>query len=52
MTKINAERREATANRELTTEELDLVSGGGKTSKPKEDPLPYLIVTLETVLVS
>jgi hypothetical protein len=54
MTKFNAENREASAIRELTADELDFVSGGEtkKVTKPKEQPQPYLVATLETVLVS
>jgi hypothetical protein len=54
MTKFNAENYQASAIRELTADELDFVSGGEtkKTVKPKEQPQPYLLATLEDVLVS
>jgi hypothetical protein len=51
MTKFNTE---ATQIRELTADELDFVSGGEtkKTAKPKEQPLPYLVVTMEDVIIT
>ncbi len=53
MTKFNAENRQAAAIRELTADELDFVSARRtKPAKPKEKPQPYLVVTLENVLVT
>ena len=52
MTKLNSANRKETAIRELTADELDLVSGGGKNSKPAEKPQPYLVVTMEEALIT
>jgi hypothetical protein len=51
MTKLKTENREATAIRELSADELDLVSGGGKASTTKERQ-QYLVVTMSDCLVS
>jgi len=50
MTKFNTE---ATAIRELTTDELDLISGGSKDAKKgTEKEQTYLVVKLEECFVS
>jgi hypothetical protein len=51
VTERNTGHREAAAIRELTADELDLVSGG-KGSKTKEQPQEYMVVTLKEVFVS
>ena len=53
MTKPNTENPQTAETGELTTDDLDLVSGGvAKETKPKEKPLEFYKVTLEDVLIS
>ena len=52
MNKLKIGNRERAPIRELTSDELDLVSGAGKNSKPKEQPQPYLVVTVEEALIT
>jgi hypothetical protein len=50
MTKFDTENQQAI--RELGADEIELVSGGSKASTPKEKPEPFIVYTMETVLVS
>ena len=49
MTKLKTENRETTALRELSAEELDLVSGGGV--KAGQSQQQYLVMTMSDCFV-
>ncbi len=53
MSEFRTGNREAAAIRELTAEEIALVSGGStKGSKTKEQPQVYLVATMQDCFVS
>jgi bacteriocin-like protein len=51
MSKSNAERELTNQSNELTVDELEHVSGGDGTAKPKDPPV-YFTITLDHVMIS